>query len=97
MNEYEIEDIRLEESRDRDHKKKIKIPDKIVIFSVNDMWWDKMKYEKHKIEVHVSKHDIMLLESGSQVHWSVRLNNKLYQIVASGETKWLNVILPQNI
>lgn len=38
MNKYEIENMKLEEARDRDHKKKKNIPGKIEIFSVNDMW-----------------------------------------------------------
>ena len=37
---YEIEDKMLEDARERDHKKrnKLLVPDKIEIFSVNDMW-----------------------------------------------------------
>ena len=39
MNYFDKEDQKLEEARDRDHKKKkYPIPDKIEIFSVNDMW-----------------------------------------------------------
>ena len=37
---YTVEDMMLEDSRARDRKKKNKlgIPDKIEIFSVNDLW-----------------------------------------------------------
>jgi len=37
---FDSEDKILEEARERDHKKKNKynIPDKIIIFSVNDLW-----------------------------------------------------------
>jgi len=40
MNEYEIEEYILEQARERDRKKRQNkcIPDKIEIFSVNDMW-----------------------------------------------------------
>jgi len=36
---FNIEEYLLEEARERDHKKKkYKIPDKIEIFSINDLW-----------------------------------------------------------